>query len=102
MDLFANSWLPVVVWLLRDGPQRHSQLLGGAGGIGQRMLTRTSRRRERMTLVRRRWYAEGPPRVEGELTEAGRDLLVPIYALGAWVGRHGPAVTTAMYGEPPN
>lgn len=102
VDLFANSWLPVVVCLVRDGPQRHSQLLGGAGGIGQETFTRTLRRMERMTLVRRRRYAEAPPRVEYELTEAGRDLLVPIYALGAWVERHGPAVATVKYGEPPN
>ncbi|MGY0501843.1 winged helix-turn-helix transcriptional regulator [Nocardia sp. FBN12] len=101
VDLFANSWLPVVVYLLRDGPQRHSELLAGAGGISQKMLTQTLRRMERMTLVRRRRYAEAPPRVEYELTEAGRDLLVPIYALGAWVDRHGSAVTAAMYGEPP-
>ncbi|MEV0549805.1 helix-turn-helix transcriptional regulator [Nocardia salmonicida] len=102
MDLFADAWLPVVVCPLRDGPQRHSQLLGGAGGIGQKMLTRTVRPMERMTLVRRRRYAEAPPRVEYEFAEGGRDLLVPIYAFGAWVERHGPAVATAKYGEPPN
>ncbi|MFD4439034.1 winged helix-turn-helix transcriptional regulator [Nocardia sp. NPDC058519] len=102
VDLFANSWLPVLVYLLRDGPLRHSELRAGAGGISQKMLTQTLRRMERMALVRRRRYAESPPRVEYELTEVGRDLLVPIYALGAWVDRHGSAVTTAMYGEPPD
>ncbi|MFD3592756.1 winged helix-turn-helix transcriptional regulator [Nocardia sp. NPDC058640] len=99
VDLFANSWLPVIVYLLRDGPQRHSELLAGSGGISQKMLTQTLRRMQAMTLVRRRRYAEAPPRVEYELTEAGRDLLVPIYALGAWVDRHGAAVSAAMYGE---
>ncbi|WP_280304110.1 winged helix-turn-helix transcriptional regulator [Nocardia neocaledoniensis] len=102
VDLFGNSWLPVIVYMLRDGPLRHSDLLTAIGGISQKMLTQTLRRMERMTLVRRRRYAEAPPRVEYELTEAGRDLLRPIYALGAWVDRHGAAVTTAMYGDPPD
>lgn len=102
VDLFGNSWLPVLVYMLRNGPLRHSDLLTSIGGISQKMLTQTLRRMERMTLVRRRRYAEAPPRVEYELTEAGRDLLQPIYALGAWVDRHGAAVTTAMYGDPPD
>lgn len=66
------------------------------------MLTQTLRRMERMTLVRRRRYAEAPPRGEDELAGAGRDLLVPIDALGAWVDRHGHAVTAAGYGEQPD
>lgn len=102
VDLFGNSWLPVIVYMLRDGPLRHSDLRAAVGGISQKMLTQTLRRMEQMTLVRRQRYAEAPPRVEYELTEAGRDLLQPIYALGTWVERHGAAVTLAMYGEPPD
>ncbi|MEV0682997.1 helix-turn-helix domain-containing protein [Nocardia sp. NPDC050378] len=98
VDLFGNRWLPVVVYMLRDGPQRHSELLAGIGGISQKMLTQTLRRMERMTLVRRRRYAEAPPRVAYELTESGRDLLVPIDALGAWVDAHGAEVSAALYG----
>ncbi|WP_278262110.1 helix-turn-helix domain-containing protein [Nocardia sp. AG03] len=102
VDLFGNSWLPVIVYMLRNGPLRHGDLLTEIGGISQKMLTQTLRRMEAMTLVHRRRYAEAPPRVEYELTEAGRDLLQPIYALGAWVDRHGAAVTTAMHGDPPD
>ncbi|MGW5451995.1 winged helix-turn-helix transcriptional regulator [Nocardia sp. NPDC003979] len=98
VDLFGNRWLPVVVYMLRDGPQRHSELLAGIGGISQKMLTQTLRRMERMMLVRRRRYAEAPPRVEYELTGSGRDLLVPIHALGAWVDAHGAEVSAALYG----
>jgi DNA-binding HxlR family transcriptional regulator len=69
-DLFGNSWLTVIVYTLRDGP-----------------------------VVERRRYAEAPPRVEYSLTKAGRDLLVPIFALGAWADEHGDTVRTAMFGE---
>ncbi|MFE9578896.1 winged helix-turn-helix transcriptional regulator [Nocardia sp. NPDC006044] len=101
VDVFGNSWLPVVVYLLRDGPMRPSDLRAAIGGISQKMLTQTLRRMERMTLIERRRYAEAPPRVEYELTDAGRDLLVPIYALGDWVDKHGRAVGAGLTGTDP-
>ncbi len=97
VDIFGNSWLPVVVYMLREGPMRPSDLRAAIGGISQKMLTQTLRRMERMTLVERHRYAEAPPRVEYELTAAGRDLLTPIYALGDWVDKHGRAVNAAQY-----
>ncbi|MBF6196113.1 helix-turn-helix transcriptional regulator [Nocardia beijingensis] len=96
VDIFGNSWLPVLVYLLREGPMRPGELRTAIGGISQKMLTQTLRRMERMALVRRHRYAEAPPRVEYELTEAGVDLLIPIYALGEWVDKHGAAVNEAL------
>ncbi|MBF6333777.1 helix-turn-helix transcriptional regulator [Nocardia transvalensis] len=96
MDLFGNSWLPVIVYALREGPMRPGDLQTEIGGISQKMLTQTLRRMQAMALVERRRYAEAPPRVEYELTPAGRDLLGPLYALGAWVEQHGETVRAAM------
>ncbi|MFI9401709.1 winged helix-turn-helix transcriptional regulator [Nocardia sp. NPDC052316] len=98
VDVFGNSWLPVVVYMLREGPMRPSDLRASIGGISQKMLTQTLRRMERMTLIERHRYAEAPPRVEYRLTEAGRDLLTPIYALGEWVDKHGRAVSAGLAG----
>ncbi|RDI52039.1 winged helix-turn-helix transcriptional regulator [Nocardia mexicana] len=100
VDLFGNSWLMVVAYTLRDGPMRPADLRRTIGGISQKMLTQTLRRMERMTLVERRRYAEAPPRVEYGLTAAGRDLLIPIFALGAWADRHGDTVRDAMAEHP--
>ncbi|MEV6556223.1 helix-turn-helix domain-containing protein [Nocardia sp. NPDC051756] len=102
VDVFGNSWLPVVVYMLRDGPMRPSDLRAAIGGISQKMLTQTLRRMQRMTLIDRHRYAEAPPRVEYELTEAGRDLLIPIYALGDWVDKHGRAVGAGRMGPEPD
>ncbi|MEV6137364.1 helix-turn-helix domain-containing protein [Nocardia sp. NPDC051990] len=96
VDLFSNRWLAVIVYMLRDGPMRPGELRTAVGGISQKMLTQTLRRMESITLIERRRYAEAPPRVEYELTEAGRDLLIPIYSLGEWADRHGDSVRTAM------
>ncbi|MCM6774859.1 helix-turn-helix transcriptional regulator [Nocardia sp. CDC159] len=95
-DLFGNSWLPVIVYALRDRPMRPGELRASIGGISQKMLTTTLRRMQAMRLVERRRYAEAPPRVEYELTAAGKDLLEPLYALGAWVDRHGETVLAGL------
>jgi DNA-binding HxlR family transcriptional regulator len=96
VDLFGNRWLAVIVYMLREGPMRPGELRAAIGGISQKMLTQTLRRMESMTLIERHRYAEAPPRVEYELTEAGRDLLIPIYALGEWADRHGDSVRASM------
>lgn len=99
VDLFGNRWLAVIVYMLRAGPMRPGELRTAIGGISQKMLTQTLRRMETMTLIERHRYAEAPPRVEYELTAAGRDLLTPIFALGEWVDKHGRAVGAALAGE---
>ncbi|WP_067815785.1 winged helix-turn-helix transcriptional regulator [Nocardia inohanensis] len=100
VDIFGNSWLTVIVYTLREGPMRPVELRRAIGGISQKMLTQTLRRMEGMELLERRRYAEAPPRVEYALTPAGRDLLIPILALGEWADRHGDTVRAARYGDP--
>ena len=95
-DLLANTWNAVVVYALRHGPRRPVELRRAIGGIRPKVLTETLRRLERDALVTRRVYAEAPPRVEYELTDLGRSLLVPIYALGRWAEQHGEAVLEAQ------
>ncbi|MFC0600307.1 winged helix-turn-helix transcriptional regulator [Streptomyces palmae] len=95
-DLLANTWNPVVLWALRDGPQRPGELRERIGGISSKVLTETVRRLEFNGLVSRRAYAEAPPRVEYELTALGRTLLAPIDAIGAWAFEHGDEVMAAQ------
>jgi DNA-binding HxlR family transcriptional regulator len=99
VDIFGNSWLTVIVYTLRDGPLRPVDLHRAIGGISQKMLTQTLRRMQHLALLERRRYAEAPPRVEYELTPAGRDLLTPIFALGVWADHHGDTVRTALHGN---
>ena len=99
LDLFASRWTPVIVYALRDGPTRPGRLRAGIGGISHKVLTETLRAMERTGLVTRQRYAEAPPRVDYELTRAGRDLLVPIYALGRWVQQHGDTISALADSE---
>lgn len=80
----GDKWSVLVVELLGRGPTRFNELRRLIDGISQKMLTTTLRNLERDGLVTRTVYPTIPPRVEYELTGLGRDLLVPVHALGEW------------------
>ena len=72
---------------LGDGPKRFSVLRRAIEGISQRMLTLTLRGLERDGLITRTVEPTIPPKVEYELTDLGRTLLVPVHALAQWARR---------------
>jgi DNA-binding HxlR family transcriptional regulator len=94
-DAFArigDKWSLLVIVTLSHGPLRFTALKVGLEGISQRMLTLTLRKLEVDGLVRRTVYAEVPPRVEYELTDAGRSLIPPVTALADWAVAHHAAL----------
>ena len=80
----GDKWTVLVVELLGQGPLRFNELRRLIGGISQKMLTTTLRGLERDGFVTRTVFPTIPPRVDYELTDLGRDLLVPVHALGEW------------------
>src|SRR6202043_2043872 len=84
----GDKWTVLVVSQLGDGTMRFNELRRALGSISQRMLTLTLRGLERDGLVTRTVYATVPPRVDYELTELGRTLLVPINALADWAQKN--------------
>ena len=57
-------------------------------GIAPNILTRRLAALVKDGLLERRRYNERPPRDEYVLTDAGRDYLPVLHALGAWQRRH--------------
>ncbi|MEO4001304.1 helix-turn-helix domain-containing protein [Mesorhizobium sp. CAU 1732] len=84
LSRIGDKWTVLVVETLGDGSMRFNELRRMVGSISQKMLTTTLRNLERDGLVTRTVYATIPPRVEYELTDLGRELLVPVRALGLW------------------
>jgi DNA-binding HxlR family transcriptional regulator len=69
---------------LLGGRARFSQLERAIPGISQRMLSSTLKTLERDGLVIREVFPEVPPRVEYEITELGKSLLLPMQRLVDW------------------
>ena len=80
----GDKWTVLVVAKLGERRMRFSELMAAVGGISQKMLTTTLRALERDGFVTRTIYPTIPPKVEYELTDLGRELLVPVRALGDW------------------
>lgn len=96
LDRFSDKWSTLSIIHLGDaGTLRFNELKKRIDGVSQRMLTVTLRTLERDGLVKRRVYAEIPPRVEYELTDLGRSLLVQIIELGDWASNHSQQIIQA-------
>ena len=88
LDLVADKWTPLVIYLLAGGRQRYSQLKRRLGGISQKMLTQTLRKLEAAECVTRTVQPTVPVTVEYELTPLGRTLVEPLVGLMRWAHDH--------------
>lgn len=95
LDRIADRWAVLVVGALDDGPLRYSELVQRVDGVSQKMLTQTLRGLERDGLLTRTMYPEIPPRVEYELTAAGKTLLPSVRGLAEWTKTHMSTVLSA-------
>jgi DNA-binding HxlR family transcriptional regulator len=88
LSRIGDKWSVLVVSLLGGGPLRFNELRRQIHGISQKMLTATLRTLERDGFVTRTVFATTPPTVSYELTDLGRDLLVPVKALADWARKN--------------
>jgi DNA-binding HxlR family transcriptional regulator len=95
LDRVGDKWSVLVIVLLGQRTHRFNELHRAIEGISQRMLTLTVRALERDGLVNRTIYPTVPPRVDYELTELGRTLLVPLGALNTWANAHREDIRAA-------
>ncbi len=91
----GDKWTVMVVGALHQGPMRYNQIRRAVEGISQRMLTLTLKGLEEDGLVNRTMYPTIPPRVDYELTDLGRKLIVPLQSLYEWAVEHRPAMLAA-------
>jgi DNA-binding HxlR family transcriptional regulator len=80
----TGKWKIEIVCILIAGPLRFGELRRTLSGITQHMLTEQLRDLEANGIVIRHAFAEIPPRVEYELSQAGVDLMPTFKALLEW------------------
>lgn len=95
LEMVAGKWQVLILYALRGGKRRYSELQHTVEGISQKMLTQTLRELERNGLVKRTSYPVVPPHTEYELTELGASLEDIIYRLGGWAQENIGAVLEA-------
>lgn len=95
LERIGDRWSVAVVRTLGMRKMRFSELRRALDGISQKVMTSTLRGLERDGLVTRTQFPTIPPSVEYELTELGRDLWVPISALGQWAQQNRARIEAA-------
>jgi DNA-binding HxlR family transcriptional regulator len=85
----------LIVSTLGDGSLRFNELRRQIGDISQKMLSSTLKVLERDGMITRTVAATVPPQVEYELTDLGRELLVPVLALAQWTKQNTPRIVAA-------
>lgn len=85
LDVIGGKWKPLVIYQLKDGTLRFSQIMGMVQPrITQRMLTKELRELEKDGLVTRKVYPQVPPKVEYSLTEKAESLIPILDQLCDW------------------
>lgn len=93
MEMIGGKWKAVVLWYLRKNTKRFAELRHHIPDITEKMLTTQLRELERDGIVKRKVFAQVPPRVEYSLTAYGKTLLPLIDLIGSWGREH-----TARFG----
>ena len=83
----GDRWSLLVVDALLDGPRRFGELEAAIPGLATNVLSARLRTLEREGLVVGVPYSERPPRLEYQVTEAGRELAGALRLLTRWGGR---------------
>ncbi len=84
INLIGNKWKLLIIRDLLASTRRFGELRKNLEGISQRVLTQNLRELENDDLIKRKVYAEVPPRVEYSLNELGRSLLPIISTMADW------------------
>jgi DNA-binding HxlR family transcriptional regulator len=87
LGLVGERWALLVVRELLKGPKRYTDLVDGMPGIGTNVLAARLRELEDGGIVRKRKLPPPAASTVYELTEYGRELEEPLYALARWGAR---------------
>ena len=85
-----------ILWDLQDGPLRYNEIRSGllrgtstdAGEIAPRVLSRELKALAESGLIARKDYGVVPPKVEYQLTPAGRSFIPVVAEIRKWGARH--------------
>lgn len=84
LSLIGSKWKVLILRDLLPGTKRFGELKKSIGHVSQKVLTNQLREMESQGLVKRKVYAEVPPRVEYSLTDLGLSLKPILDAMWNW------------------
>ena len=87
-EIIGGKWKPLILFHLQDKTRRFGELQKLIPETTKKMLTQRLRELERDGIIRRKVYAQVPPRVEYSLTRHGQSLRPILELMSAWGTQH--------------
>jgi DNA-binding HxlR family transcriptional regulator len=81
MAVISGAWAPNVIWSLRAGPRRFSELRADIPPISAKVLSTRLSELEKKAVLIRHVRRTSPPSTEYELTPLGAELLPALDAI---------------------
>jgi len=88
LKTIGGKWKPVILFQLQGKILRFNELSRQIFGINQKMLTTQLREMEIDGIIKRKVYAEVPPRVEYSITKYGESLKPILMSMCDWGLKH--------------
>jgi DNA-binding HxlR family transcriptional regulator len=88
LRVLGGKWKILILWHIRNKPKRTSELKRLIPTISQKVLIQQLRDLEKDGIIRRRDYAEMPPKVDYSFTEYGKTLKPIFRILCDWGEEH--------------
>ncbi|UKN03833.1 helix-turn-helix transcriptional regulator [Paracrocinitomix mangrovi] len=84
MHFIGGKWKAIVLWYLRNGKLRFSELKERIPDITDKMLSLQLKALEEDGVIKRTVYPQVPPKVEYEYTEEGKSLIPVVKTIADW------------------
>ena len=94
LSMISDRWKVLIIRDLLSGTKRFGELKKSIGNISQKVLTSNLRSMEDDGLIKRKVFAEVPPRVEYTLTDTGMSLKPILDAMEKWGKDYRKSMTT--------
>ena len=88
LDVIGGKWKSIILFRIMEDTRRFNELRRLIPKVTQRTLTNQLRELERDGLIKRKIYAEVPPKVEYSATELGQSLQPVLEAISHWSEVH--------------
>ncbi|WP_342658172.1 helix-turn-helix transcriptional regulator [Sphingomonas sp. NY01] len=96
LRVIAGKWKPLILYFLRQGPNRYGALKRAVRGVSDKVLIQQLKELESDGVVLRTDHKEVPPRVDYTLTPLGRSLAEALEPLCIWGVENMDAVARVL------
>jgi DNA-binding HxlR family transcriptional regulator len=84
LEKIGGRWKPLILWHLKDGIKRYSEIRKSLPNISEKMLIQQLRDLESDNLITRKVLPIVPPHVEYSLSKTGKEIMPVLHAMAKW------------------